>query len=97
MEAYLDLLFDEKEYSTSLFVAGIDHLKTRLEEGAPNPAALKIPKHDTFYVAFSVNIGLEDLMSKRRILKLLGDALLRWQERHADRIKEVATASEVAG
>ncbi len=99
VEAYLDLLLNEQVYSAPLLTQVLDNAANAIERGQPNPAKMEFTdSHGGIVrVAFSVNLGLEDLMSKRRIFQQLRGAIERWQGRHALAIEAAAHGRRAAG
>lgn len=92
VEAYLDLFFDERDYSPELLDRTLREVEDNIERGTPNPAKIEPVKDGKIIVraVFSVKLGLEDLMSKRRVFDELKGALQRWEKQHAEKIKAVA-------
>jgi hypothetical protein len=99
VEAYLDLLLDEHAYSAELLTGILDEAAKAIEMGRPNPAKMEFPdRHGgVVRVAFSVNLGLEDLTSKRRIFRQLRSAIERWQDRHSAAIEAARHGRRAAG
>lgn len=81
VEAYLDLFFDERDDSPELLPWALDEVESAIERGTRNPAKIECTKDGRIVVrvVFSVNLGLEDLMSKRRVFNDLRGALRRWE------------------
>jgi hypothetical protein len=92
VEAYLDLFFDERDYSPDLLDWTLDEVESWIEKGTRNPAKIECSKDGRVIVrvVFSVNLGLEDLMSKRRVFNDLRGALRRWESQHGAEIKAAA-------
>jgi len=91
VEAYLDLLFDERDYAPELLDWALDEVESAIERGTRNPAKMEFSKDQkVVHVVFSVNLGIEDLMSKRRVFNELRGALKRWESQHAAEIKAAA-------
>jgi hypothetical protein len=99
VEAYLDLLLDEQAYSSPLFTRILDEVAAAIEEGQPNPAKMEFSDGcgGVVRVALSVNLGSEDLMSKRRIFQQLRSAIERWQRKHAATIEAITHRHRAAG
>jgi hypothetical protein len=91
VEAYLDLFFDERDYSPELLNWTLNEVEGAIERGTRNPAKIECNKDGTIVVrvVFSVNLGLDDLMSKRRVFNELSGALRRWESKHASEMKAV--------
>ena len=92
VEAYVDLFFDDLDYSPELLDWSLDEVESRIERGTSNPAKIECSKDGRVVVrvVFSVNLGLEDLMSKRRVFNDLRGAFTRWENRHGAEIKAAA-------
>lgn len=99
VEAYLDLLLNEQVYSAPLLTQVLDNAANAIEKGQPNPAKMEFPDDlgGIVRVAFSVNLGLEDLMSKRRIFQQLRGAIDRWQRRYALAVEAAAHGASAHG
>lgn len=101
IEAYFDLLvLDERAYDATLLSRILDETAKKIERGLPNPARLDLrdTKDDLIaHAAFSVNLGLEDLVSKRRIFRELRGALERWQTRNAREIERILQMHRATG
>jgi hypothetical protein len=99
VEAFLDLVLDDGDYSPDLIEDAVEGLADRIEAGAPNPFTwtFKSEGGRAVHMVFSVKIGLEDLASKRRVLGELSDTIRRWM-RHYDTqippaIRQLATSA----
>ncbi|WP_437970039.1 hypothetical protein WMF04_12400 [Sorangium sp. So ce260] len=95
VEAYLDLFFDERDYSSELLDWALNEVESAIEKGTRNPAKIECSRDGRVVVriVFSVNLGLEDLMSKRRVFNDLRGALKRWESRHEAKIKALASGN----
>ncbi|WP_437977644.1 hypothetical protein WMF11_12515 [Sorangium sp. So ce295] len=93
VEAYLDLFFDERDYSSELLDWALNEVESAIEKGTRNPANVECVREGRVVVrvVFSVNLGLEDLMSKRRVFNDLRGALKRWERQHEAEIKASAS------
>ena len=66
-----------------------------IELGTRNPAQIecKVEAGILARVVFSVNMGLEDLTSKRRVFKELRAALKRWEKIHETALANITQQS----
>jgi hypothetical protein len=98
VEAYLDLLLNEQVYSTPLVARILAEAANAIEQGQPNPAKLEFldDQGGIVRIAFSVNLGLEDRASKRRIFQQLRSAIERWQSRHEAAIEAAVLGHRAA-
>jgi hypothetical protein len=94
VEAYLDLFFNEGDYSPELLEWTLNEVGEAIERGTRNPARIECSREGEIVirVVFSVNLGLEDLMSKRRVFNELRGALRRWESQHAARIRAITSS-----
>jgi hypothetical protein len=92
VEAYLDLFFDERDYSPVLLDWALNEVESTIEKGTRNPAKIECSRDGRIVVrvVFSVNLGLEDLMSKRRVYNDLRGALRRWESQNGAEIQAAA-------
>jgi hypothetical protein len=98
VEGFLDILLDEHLYSKSLLLNVMEQAASQIETGRSNPAKMTLGGQDPVYVAFSVNLGLEDLMSKRHVFQQLRDAVTRWLDKHDETIqREIHGLHRAAG
>ncbi len=88
VEAYLDLFFNECDYSPDRLDWALGEVAREIEQGTRNPARIECAADGRVIVrvVFSVNLGLEDLASKRRVFNELSGALMRWERQHAEKI-----------
>ena len=95
VEAYLDIFFDEDKYSKKLFDDALAEVEKTIELGTRNPAQIecKVEAGILARVVFSVNMGLEDLTSKRRVFKELRAALKRWEKIHETALANITQQS----
>lgn len=89
VEAYLDIILEDGAFDRERLGRLLRQIEKEVSRRASNPAKMKIPDEEgvTAYAVFSVNIGLEDLVSKRRVLGQLRDALMRWSHHYRDPIE----------
>jgi hypothetical protein len=85
VEAFLDLVLDNEDYSRELLERVFDHLSREIESmgGGRNPLTTTVKDGSrAVFIVFSVNIGLESLASKRRVLMGLHEKVSRWLNRY---------------
>ncbi len=99
IEAYLDVFFDEQAYTPAFLPWALDEIERSIDVRATNPAKIEIKKDGDViaYAVFSVNLGLDDLMSKHRVFQDLRGALLRWEAHHAEAIRTLAGGLRAVG
>lgn len=91
VEAFLDLVIDDDDYSQDLIERALEGLSDTIEGGARNPFPWTFRGEGgrSVHMVFSVNIGLEDLDTKRRVLRGLSDKIRRWLSQHDTTISSV--------
>ena len=95
VEAYLDLFFEERDYTPELLGWALGEIERRINVRATNPAKMELRRNDgvLVYAVFSVNLGLDDLMSKHRVFQDLSGALLRWEAHYAEKIRALRSGN----
>lgn len=101
VEAYIDFVLEDGAYSRSRIEGVVRDLRTQLlAGGASNPFTMSstpVGGGPTVYVAFSVNLGLEDLASRLRVFDSLYGALHSWLNHHDETIMHVTQAQASYG
>ena len=89
----IDLFFDERDYSPELLEWTLNEVGDWIERGTRNPAQIECSRGGAVIVraVFCVNLGLDDLMSKRQVFNELRGALRRWENQHAAEIRAVTS------
>lgn len=97
VEAYIEFVIEDGAYSRKRIERTASDVRTQLLAlGASNPFVMSsrpVGGGPIIYVAFSVNLGLEDLASRLRVFDSLNAALRTWLSQHDATITQAATES----
>ncbi len=86
VECSMDFVFEDERTWRVAIKAGLDALAQAVEAGKRSPILLPVqpPK---VYAAMFMNLGLQDLETKRSLYRQLREALERWEEAKKEEIE----------